>query len=83
MPQHPLPATIACSCEADGSGKPLNVRACGAGRLESFFGPVTVKSSTAGGKRKEPPKPAKGKGSTVKKGKAGGVGGGSGGSKKA
>ena len=38
---------------------------------------MTVKSSTAGGKRKEPPKPAKGKGSTAKKGKAGGVGGGS------
>ncbi len=44
-----------------------------AGRLESFFGPVTMKSSTAGGKRKEPPKPAKGKGAPGKKGKAGGV----------
>ncbi|KAK9823030.1 hypothetical protein WJX81_001004 [Elliptochloris bilobata] len=43
------------------------------GRLESFFGPVTMKSSTAGSKRKEPPKPAKGKGAAVKKGEVGGV----------
>ena len=73
----------ACACNIKGSGEPLKAGACGAGRLETFFGPVTVKSSTAGGKRKEPPKPAKGakgRGATAKKGKAGGAG--SGGKKK-
>ncbi len=44
-----------------------------AGRMEAFFGPVTVKSSTTGAKRKEAPAP-KGKGAAAKKGKAGGVG---------
>jgi len=41
------------------------------GRLESFFGPVKVVSSTSGAKRKDDkPAPA-----AKKKGKAGGVGG--------
>ena len=52
------------------------------GRLESFFGPTTIKSSDTG-KRKEP-EPAKGGkggggakgGPAMKKGKLGGVGGG-------
>jgi hypothetical protein len=41
--------------------------------MEAFFGPVTVKSSTTGAKRKEAPAP-RGKGAAAKKGKAGGVG---------
>ena len=76
-----MPAWAACMHRwRRWDGGLLSAWACGAGRLESFFGPVTMKSSTAGGKRKEPPKPAKGKGKgpTAKKGKAaGGVGGGS------
>jgi flap endonuclease-1 len=46
------------------------------GRLESFFGPSKVVSSTSGAKRKEPP-PAAGKkgGGAAKKGKLGGMGG--------
>jgi len=44
------------------------------GRLESFFGPTTVKKADAGVKRKDAPA-EKGKGPAAKKGKAGGVGG--------
>lgn len=48
------------------------LRSFSAGRLESFFGPVTKVASTSGAKRKDDKPPAKG---ANKKGKAGGVGG--------
>lgn len=54
----------------------MSVIGC-AGRLESFFGPVTVKKADGNGaKRKDAPATKGGKGKpAAKKGKAGGVGG--------
>ena len=48
-------------------------RRCASGRLESFFGPAKVVSSTVG--KRPAAAPAAGKGPAAKKGKAGGVGG--------